>query len=211
MITLTKRQRDALTELVNTASHSAASSLSEMIGERVMIETPHIDLCPMAKLSDTLSRYAGDDIVTVRQGFSGPITGDAFIVLSRESAIQLAEHLVDHHMPVRRLDVSDQELLTEVGNILLSACLGRIGDLLCERIRFAVPQIHVTPLHMLTTPPTTNSYQPYYVLVASTSFHTSRDTVEGHLLIITDMASLRRLMEVVQRRERPAQIASKDP
>jgi hypothetical protein len=64
---------------------------------------------------------------------------------------------------------------------------------------------------MLTTPPTTNSYQPYYVLVASTSFHTSRDTVEGHLLIITDMASLRRLMEVVQRRERPAQIASKDP
>ena len=47
------------------------------------------------------------------------------------------------------MGASAKEVLTEVGNILLNACLGVFGDLLRVRFTFAVPRLHLETLRSM--------------------------------------------------------------
>ena len=115
---LTEQQQDALTELVNIAFGKTAASLSELTGQRVLIEgPPQVDLKPVEDLTSSLGALMGEEpIASVHQIFSGSVKGDAFLALDHNSALQLVDLLVEQYYPPPRLDASAREVLTEVGN-----------------------------------------------------------------------------------------------
>ena len=81
------------------------------------------------------------EVASIHQVFGGPVAGDALLLLNHEGAVQLADLLTDGHAPSNRLDESAREVLTEVGNILLNACLGMFGNLLDVHVSFSVPRL----------------------------------------------------------------------
>ena len=112
----------------------------------MLLEVPHVAIHPVEQLNELLGKVVEDEVASVHQVFSGPVAGDALLMLDPVAAAMLKELLTDEPALPLALDASAREVLTEVGNILLNACIGTFGNLLKVPMSFSVPDIDVASL-----------------------------------------------------------------
>ena len=108
------------------------------------------------ELRGALAKFVPGDVASIHQVFAGPVAGDALLILNYAGAVQLTDLLTDEDQPSVFLDESAREVLTEVGNILLNACLGMFGNLLNVHVTFSVPRLHLETLDELIASTTTD-------------------------------------------------------
>jgi chemotaxis protein CheC len=196
---MTEQQEDALAELINIAFSRTAASLSELTGQRVLLEQPQLEVRPLAELGARLdTQIRAEDIATIHQIFSGPLSGDAFLILSYTEAVRLTTLLTEPGLESSRLDTSAREVLTEVGNILLNACLSVFGNLLQMHITFAVPRLRLEELHALLDSVVFASDEVQYALVVFTSFRLRDSAVNGYVVVVLGVTSLESLIQAVE-------------
>jgi chemotaxis protein CheC len=194
---LTAEQKDALTELINIGFGRAAASLSRLTGHRVQLEVPQVMMCPVGELSDALRPYIDGEIASVHQVFSGPVGGDALLVLDQRSAGILKELLTNEPALPLSIDASGREVIAEVGNILLNACLGMFGNLLKVQVSFAVPHVTVEGLEAVVESVIVEREELRYALVVHAGFRLKNSSVTGYLIIVLSVASVDRLIRAV--------------
>jgi chemotaxis protein CheC len=83
---LSPTQQDALIELLNIGFGRAGAALSQLTGHRVVLEVPEVSIHPIAALAPALRGVASDDVASVHQIFSGPVAGDALLILDHGAA-----------------------------------------------------------------------------------------------------------------------------
>ena len=194
---LTERQRDALSELINIAFARTGAALSELTGHRVLLEPPEVAVYRTEELRGALAKFVPGDVASIQQVFAGPVAGEALLLLNYEGAVQLTDLLTDEHQPSNYLDESAREVLTEVGNILLNACLGMFGNLLNVHVTFSVPRLHLETLDEIIASTTTGKTEMHYALVVYTAFQIRDSSVKGFLVIVLSVESLDRLIQEV--------------
>ena len=194
---LTERQRDALAELINIAFARTGAALSELTGHRVILNPPEVAVYRTEELRGALAKFVPGDIASIHQVFAGPVAGDALLILNYAGAVQLTDLLTDENRPSVFLDESAREVLTEVGNILLNACLGMFGNLLNVHVEFSVPRLHLETLEELIDLTTSDKTEMHYALVVYTAFQIRDSSVKGFLVIVLSVASLDRLIQEV--------------
>ncbi len=194
---LTERQRDAVSELINIAFSRTGAALSELTGQRVILNAPEVSIHPTAGLPSALAKFVPGEVASIHQVFGGPVAGDALLLLNQEGAVQLTDLLTDGHAPSSRLDESAREVLTEVGNILLNACLGMFGNLLDVHVSFSVPRLHLETLDELLDSLNGEGEETRYALVVYTAFRIRDSAVRGFLVMVLSVASLDRLIQEV--------------
>jgi chemotaxis protein CheC len=195
---LSETQRDALTEMVNIGFGRAASSLSRLTGDRVELEAPNVAVYPAKELRQMLGDVLRDEIVTVHQVFSGPVAGDALLVLDAPGAALLKELLTGETALPLAVDASAQEVVTEVGNIVLNACLGMFGTLLEVHVSFSVPRLTLEGLSAVLDSVNVQRQGLRYGLVVHAAFKVRHGSVTGYLVIILSVTSLDRLLLAVE-------------
>jgi len=195
---LTEKQNDALSELINIAFARTAAALSSLSGHRVLLEAPTIDAYGIDELPEVVGSFMKEEVATVHQIFTGPVSGDALLLLNYDGAVMLTDLLCEHQPPSRRLDASSQEALTEVGNILLNACLGVFGNLLKVHVSFSMPRLHLESLDHLLRSITIGSEELRYSVIVSTAFRVKASSVSGYLVIILGVSSLDRLLRAIE-------------
>ena len=159
---LTEKQRDALGEVINIAFARTAASLSQLSGHRVLLDAPGIDVVPIEQISVALGKFIKtDEVVTVHQIFSGPVSGDALLML----------------------DEANREAITEVGNILLNACLGVFGNLLHVHVTFSMPRLYLENLEKMLRSITIGTADLRYGIVVSTEFRIREGAGEVDLMV----------------------------
>jgi chemotaxis protein CheC len=182
---------DALTELFNIGLHRAASSLSELTGQRILVDLPRLWVCPIEETHERLLNLLQGDLATVHQIFRGTVTGDAVLVLQYESAARLAALMTDGEVALGgRLDQSAREVLAEIGNVILSSCLSSFGDMLRVSVSFSVPRIHVESLEGMLRSLEVDNEELHFALLAATEFRLSEEEVGGYLIIAVGVSSL---------------------
>lgn len=194
---LTERQTDALAELINIAFARTGAALSELTGHRVLLNPPEVAVYRSEELRGALAKFVPGDIASIHQVFAGPVAGDALLLLNYAGAVQLTDLLTDEEKPSVFLDESAREVLTEVGNILLNACLGMFGNLLNVHVTFSVPRLHLETLDELIDSTTSDKTEMHYALVVYTAFQIRDSSVKGFLVIVLSVASLDRLIQEV--------------
>ncbi len=199
---LTPLQHDALIELLNIGFGRAASSLSELTGHRVLLEVPQVSIHPMDQLDVVLRQFVSDEVASVHQIFAGPVAGDALLILDHSAAGMLKELLTGEPPLPLPIDASAREVLTEVGNILLNACLGTFGNILKVQVSFSVPQINLETLHEVMRSLLIGQEGMRYALVVHAGFKLRDAEVRGYLVIVLSVASLDRLIRAVEDWER---------
>ena len=202
---LTTLQRDALTELINIGFGRAASALSKLTGHRVELQVPEIAMCPIEEIAQVLRPLLSDELATVHQIFSGPVEGDALLVLDRGSATLLKEWLTDEPALPLHVDRSAREVVTEIGNILLNACLGTFGNLLKVQVSFSVPHLTLESLGSLVRSISVDREGLRFALIVHSSFRVRDSSLKGYLVIVLGVASLERMMNALERWEREQQ------
>lgn len=202
MLQLSDVQHDALVELLNIGFGKAGASLSKLTGQRVLLEVPHVAVHPLDHLNAALSEVVAGDIASVHQVFTGPVAGDALLMLDPTGASILKELLTNEPALPLDLDGSAREVLTEVGNILLNACIGTFGNLLNVPIGFSVPDIDVARLHDIVERLTRDGDTFRYALVITSAFRLRDCEVTGYVVIIMTVQSLTRLLVALDGWER---------
>jgi len=203
-VELTPVQHDALIELLNIGFGRAAASLSELTGHRVLLEVPHVSIHPIQELKEALRAFVDDQVATVHQIFSGPVGGDALLVLDFKAAGMLKELLTNEPPLPLPIDASGREVLTEVGNILLNACLGTFGNILQVQVSFSVPHLNLDTLNAVMQSLLVNREGLRYALVVHAGFRLRDAEVRGYLVIVLSVASLDRLIRAVEAWENEA-------
>lgn len=197
-MTLTTAQQDALIELINIGFGRAAAALSKLTGHRVQLEVPQVVMCPIDEMSDRLRPMLADEIATVHQIFSGPVNGDAMLVLDQHSAAILKELLTDEPALPLEIDRSAREVVTEIGNIVLNACLGTFGNLLKVQVSFSVPHLTLDTLDSVVGSVAVERQGLRYALIIHSSFRLRNSSLTGYLVIVLGVASIERLMQALE-------------
>jgi chemotaxis protein CheC len=195
---LTDTQTDALTELINIGYARAAGALSELTGHRIMLEVPQVAVHPINEVGELLNEHIRGDVASVHQVFSGPVAGNALLLLDHEAALLLNRLLTNRANDTAEFDGSAREVLTEVGNIVLNACLGVFGNLLQVQVSFAVPRLHIESVSGVLKSITVAHEELHYALMIQTRFHLRESDVSGYLVIILGVTSLDRLLEELE-------------
>jgi chemotaxis protein CheC len=198
---LTQVQEDALIELLNIGFGRAGASLSQLTGHRVVLEVPQVSVHAIAELEPALRAVVTDEVASVHQIFSGPVAGDALLLLEHRAAGMLKELLTNEAPLPLPLDASAREVLTEVGNILLNACLGTFGNLLQVQVSFSIPHLNLESVSDILRSLLVQREGLRYALVVHAGFRLRDAEVTGYLVIVLSVASLDRLIRAVERWE----------
>ena len=190
---LTATHQDALAELINIGYGRAAASLSQLTRRRITLEVPRIGVYEIDKAVAALRDVMHGEVASVHQLFSGPVSGHALLLLDRCAALTLNSLLLDLKHIAGGLHHAEGEVLTEVGNILLNACLGVFGNVLRVQMTFSVPRFHVDSVEHVLQTTTVQSRELQYALMIHTRFHVQTSDVSGYLMMILGVTSLSRL------------------
>ena len=183
-------QRDALGELVNIGMGQAGDSLARLFDTFIHLSIPRLEIVEPSRVGAAIAAMVGTDgpVVSVRQAFSSRIRGEALAIYPAAGCEGLAD-LVGY------ADVSSDELLLEVSNILIGACVSGIASQFALDLTFSPPSVlgrsSVTELFDGRTLPWDRA------LIAEVNFRVVERPFCCHLLTFWPDASLDVLMRAV--------------
>lgn len=188
---------DALSELFNVGLHRAAASLSEVTGQRIYVAMPKLWVYEISEIETRLRDLMNGELAAVRQVFGGAVAGDAVLLIEQDKAAKLTQLMTSGEAAVGgRLDQSAREVLSEVGNIVLGACLSGFGDMLETPVSFSVPRLTVESLgSLLKSLSSSSSTEVQYAVICATRFGLSELEVDGYLIVAVGAASLARMLD----------------
>jgi chemotaxis protein CheC len=190
---LTAVQKDTLTELISIGYARAAAALSDLTGHRITLAVPEVAVHQVELITPLLENVIKGEITSVNQAFGGPISGNAVLLLDNAAALLLNRLLTDRPQATE-LDDAGREVMIEIGNIVLNACLGVFGNLLQVPVTFAVPSLQVDNIHQVMRTISEQDPNLKFALMIHTRFHLRASDVSGYLVIILGVTSLDRLL-----------------
>ncbi len=119
-------------------------------------------------------------------------------MLNFEGAARLVDLLTESSAPSHYLGASAKEVITEVGNILMNACLGVFGNLLKIRFSFSVPRLSLDALEGLVKSVAIDREELQHALVVGARFRVRHSEVNGCLVLVLGITSLSLFVEAVE-------------
>ncbi len=197
MLKLTAMQVDALTEIVNIGVGRAASSLSDIIGAHILLKVPAVNIFPLSKLPDILSSFHNGKLVSVLQGFQGDFSGTSALVFPPESALRLVTALTGNDSLSPTMDAVRSGTLVEVGNIIINAILGTMGNMLESNFIFSLPEYREIKNLADAIGLDPKSIKEGLILLAEANFNISSLEINGYIFILFKLQSITNLVDMI--------------
>lgn len=134
---------DMLKEVANIGTGNAATSLSNLVNERISMTVPTVKMPEFKHLADIIG---GADalIAGLLVGISGDVDGIMMYLMTEKSACTLAKEIMNRDKNnFSEFDEIDYSMLTEIGNILTSSYLTALSQLMNYKINQSVPSLSV--------------------------------------------------------------------
>lgn len=133
----TEEQRDALQEIANIGMGQAGSSIARVFDEFIHLSIPRILVVQPHEIGSAIQRIVCEErVFAVRQAFHGELRGEALLIYGEDRCRQLAE-LMGYDGDFD--EATQNELLMDVTNVLVGACLGGITEQLKVDVGFSAP------------------------------------------------------------------------
>ena len=197
---LTPRHREALAELINIGYARAGKSLSELTGERIVLNAPMVEIHSIDVVRVALNELVKGEVASVHQVFSGAVAGHALLLVSNEAADVLTSPLVAG-VPSNQQQTARREALTEIGNILLQASMGLCGELLQVHVSFTVPRLEIETIDDMLNSICVNNQELQFAVLVRTRFELQNSQVSGYIVVILGVTSFSRLLDELDRWE----------
>jgi chemotaxis protein CheC len=142
---LSELELDALKEFINIGFGRAAGELSDIINLHVILNVPDISIMDINEINEYVSKEIKDenDYSIIEQFFIGTFKGTAFLVLPHAEGkrlLNLFSQYDDSLIENYGIDVLEKETLIEIGNIIISACVGKVAEILQESVTYSPPR-----------------------------------------------------------------------
>jgi len=196
---LSRAALDALREVANIGAGHAATALSEITGQRIMISVPEISVAPIEDVPNQIGD-AEEPVAAVAIRIEGDLTGLTLLVFPQPIAHRIASLMMGGR-PVRQLGTIEESALKEAGNILSAAYLNALAEFLGMRILNSPPQLAVDMSDaVLTSTFVETSGGASHVFCVESEFQLQNDTapLRGFFLLLPDPVSLRSMLTAIR-------------
>jgi len=196
---LSDEHRDTLSELFNIGMGRAAQSLSEMVGEEVILSVPSLHAMPYAEALTLFGAISDEPINAVEQYFDGQFSGNAMLFYTHSSSQELVRRIVGDLSSSEDFGEMEQEALKEVSNIILNACFGCLAEVLECELQSGVPKIVNGDVSAVLDNQRTNLGSDPLVLTLSMTFSLPNKSIEGQVSLIMTSESISKLVKELER------------
>ncbi len=135
---LTELEEDLLLELFNLGVGRAANSLSQLVQKEVLLSVPEVSIDTTDQVVADLD--SGTLICGISQEVRGPFDARAMLVFPEQGSLEVVGQMLGGGMPEEMVAELQQEAFTEIGNIVLNACIASISNTLDGTFEIDVPQ-----------------------------------------------------------------------
>ncbi len=195
-MTLTELQLDALTEVFNVGAGQAAASLSEIVGDEVLLSVPRIQFYDRSEVNADILSLTGGRLGAVRQSFGGPFSLDATLLFREEKALEIVQEMLGSQVSVEDLVDFEHEAMCELGNVILNACLSAIADMLAIDLSSTLPEYSVDGADTVIGKLMSDETQPVVLVLHIDLTIEKRDT-RGYLVFLLSASSLEGLVSAL--------------
>ena len=193
---LSKEKFDVLKELANIGVGNALTSLSKMLNEeKVEMKVPEATLAPLQDIPDLLGG-AEFPVAGIYIESHGDIGLTILFVLSLDSAYKLISTLMPDSQG--ELDEMGLSALLEVGNILTGSYLNALSVMTDSRMLPSPPKIAVDMSGaIISTVIAEARIVDDEVVILKTSLNSLQSNISGHILILPDRGSLKKIFTLL--------------
>jgi chemotaxis protein CheC len=194
-------QIDALREVANMGAGHAATALSQMTGETIMISVPQINIARLEDIPGQISEPE-EPVAAVLMQMLGDLTGRTLLVFPRPTALRMAELMLrrpEGSSPA--LGELEQSAIKEAGNILSGAYMNALADFMGLMLLPSPPSLAIDMSQaVLSTAYVQFGGSDDYVFCVESEFYMKDigESLRGFFLLLPDAPSLNAILRAVK-------------
>lgn len=190
MIALSASQQTALVQMFTVGMERAANALRDMVDAEVALTVPRLEFLPAGNLQQQLFSTAVTQICGVTQHFQGPFHTEAKLIFDRANSLDIVRMVMDESCAEDELAELEAEAMAELGNVLLYACIGSIGNLTKSKFVATLPEVRFgSGAELLQGHSASESVLFLYI-----DFSIAARTIKGYMVFLMEPASIDQLI-----------------
>lgn len=188
-------QMDALREMGNIAAAHAATALSKLLSQDIIIDVSESHLYPVEELPQSLGHFA-ENVAAVYIDIYKEERGIILFVFPYEKALRLSNMFLKKTVTVdRNMDEDDRAAICETGNICACAYLNAISKFLGITLIPSPPGLAIDMLEaILEFPASMIGERSEYALVIETKFVHDGEAFPGLILFMLEPESQKMIL-----------------
>jgi len=198
---LSARQLDALREVANIGAGHAATALSLMTGQTIMISVPRLVVSAVHEIPNHVAERE-EPVAAVLLKMLGDLTGLTLLVLPQATALRVAEMMARKpEGTFTEMGEYQQSAIREAGNILSSAYLNALAEFMGMILLPSPPQLTVDMSDaILTSTYLASAKDTDIVFVVESEFYLTElnEQLRGFFFLLPDTASLDQILKAVR-------------
>jgi chemotaxis protein CheC len=196
---LSKKERDALREVMSIGLVNASAALSSFINQKVVISVPEFRFSSV----ETMPEFVVDreELVTaVLLNMRDGLCGTMMLLFRPDSALTLLELLTNNHKDnIRKIDDFDKSALCEAGNILTGACTSVLSDFLGLNILQSIPDVVTDMVGALFSAILSDMGQfTDSVFDFKVNFSIEEKKIEGNLIFMFETHATKKIVRILK-------------
>ncbi|GAB7127725.1 chemotaxis protein CheC [Silvimonas sp. JCM 19000] len=195
-IVLTELQKETLEEVFNIGMGRAAAALSTLVNEEVTLSIPSVRLMQRKEAALVLGG-TGRRVCSITQVLRGEFGADAILIFPEEKSLQLVRLMLGESVDLTFVSEIEREALTEVGNIILNACIGTITNLLEGEFSISLPVFKQGDCVEIMQG--ASDEQEQVVMLLHIDFSVEKYEISGHVAFVQDVRSYQGFVERIER------------
>lgn len=199
-LTLNEAQIDALKEVGNIGAGHAATALSQLIKKKIMISVPEVKVIGLQEIPNLIGN-SQSLVAGIVMNVFGDITAKILLLLTRESALSLADMLLQKQPGTSKvLSEIDNSAIKETGNILSGAYMNALNEFLGLMLLPSVPNL-VFDIASAILSAITEGLEGISskILCIETQFSEANEKIiKGYLLLIPDIPSVGVILNAIK-------------
>lgn len=180
-------EQEAIVELMNLGVGRAASSLSRLVQDEVLLSVPKVDFVQLDTAEETFKKLLPKALAGVTQAFEGFINGKAALIFPEERSLELVRIVVGNELSASEISELEQDTLAELGNILLNSCLASLANILKREINTALPEAYSGDYKRMLE--ILCDQQDSLIMLVQIDFSLRQRNLQGYLAFIIDLHS----------------------
>ena len=184
---LTDIQKDALREIGNIGAAHAATALSSMLKETIMIDVTKSHIIGIEDMRGLFGKPS-DKVAGIFMQVSGTGKHNLLMLFPFDNTLQLVDKFFDRPQgTTSELSSKDESAICEIGNVCACAYLNALSSLLDITLFPTVPGLAVDMLGaILQYPVLEMGMRTDYIIIIQTQFIRDNDRFNGYFLFMPD-------------------------
>ena len=197
MINPSPEQVAVLSEIVNMGVGQAASALSDMVDEEVLLSVPHLEFLAAhemeSHMTQTIETQVDKEVVILKQGFAGACTGQSMLIFPEEKSLNLVRAALPDDVPLETLSELEEDSLEEIGNVILSYFVASIAEAWEKEFDCGLTTCHHGSIDKIF-----DASPDQFLLALNVDFSLASQQINGNLLFLLDMSHFSDLLDKLE-------------